>query len=77
MATNLTALRDEANDACEVFEYLDALRESGVTNMLGAGPYVQEAFGYDAELARDLVLSWISTFDEAVTALERAIMATR
>ena len=31
----------------EVFEYLDALRESGVTNMFGATPYLMEEFGFD------------------------------
>lgn len=26
----------------DVFYYLDALRESGVTNMFGAGPYLEK-----------------------------------
>ena len=29
----------------EMLEYLDDLRESGETNMFGAGPYVQREFG--------------------------------
>lgn len=45
-----------------VFEYLDALRESGTINMFGAGPYVQEAFGLDRRDARDLVIEWMETF---------------
>ena len=28
------------------FDYLDALRESGVTNMYGAVPYLQQEFPY-------------------------------
>ncbi len=31
----------------EVYEYLDNLRESGVTNMFGAGVYIQTEFGVD------------------------------
>ena len=34
-------------DKAEVFDYLDILRESGVTNMFGATPYIQEEFGVD------------------------------
>ncbi len=28
----------------EVYQFLDNLRESGVTNMFGAGPYIQQEF---------------------------------
>jgi len=47
-----------------VFTFLDDLRESGITNMFGSGPYVQEAFGIDRYEARDLVLEWMKTFNE-------------
>jgi hypothetical protein len=46
----------------EVFEYLDELRESGDTNMYGAGPYVQESFGVGRREAKSLVLEWMQTF---------------
>lgn len=45
-------------------EFLDELRESGVTNMFGAGPYVQEEFGVDRREARGIVLYWMETFEE-------------
>ena len=45
-----------------LFEYLDALRDSGVTNMFGAGPYLQEAFGLSRWEAKDVVLAWMQTF---------------
>jgi hypothetical protein len=45
-----------------LFEYLDALRDSGVTNMFGAGPYLQEAFGLSRYEAKDVVLAWMQTF---------------
>ena len=47
-----------------LFEYLDALRDSGVTNMFGAGPYLQEAFGLSRYEAKDVVLAWMETFHD-------------
>ena len=51
-------------DKTEVFEFLDALRQSGITNMFGAGPYVEDTFGCDRRDARALVLEWMETFSE-------------
>ena len=51
-------------DKQEVFEFLDELRESGAINMFGAGPYVEEQFGYDRRDARALVIEWMETFSE-------------
>ena len=48
----------------EVFVYLDGLRESGITNMFGAGPYIQTEFEIDNNEARELVLEWMKTFEE-------------
>lgn len=48
----------------EVFEYLDALRQSGVTNMFGAAPYVEKEFGLGRNAARKLVVAWMDTFNE-------------
>lgn len=48
----------------EYFEYLDVLRESGVTNMFGAGFYLQEEFGLDRYEARDILTKWMQTFGE-------------
>jgi len=48
----------------EYFEYLDDLRESGVTNMFGAAPYLQEAFGLSRYEARVVLLKWMETFNE-------------
>lgn len=41
------------------YRYLDGLRESGVTNMFGAGPYLQDEFGVDRKEAREIVLAWM------------------
>ena len=51
-------------DREEMFEFLDDLRESGETNMFGAGPYVQEAFGLSRSDARKVVIEWMGTFSE-------------
>ncbi len=48
----------------EYFEYLDVLRESGATNMFGAGPYIQNEFGLDRHKAREVVLAWMGSFSE-------------
>ncbi len=45
-------------------EYLDRLRESGVTNMFGAAPYLQEEFGLDRKEARAILLEWMHSFDK-------------
>lgn len=46
----------------EILEYLDRLRESGVTNMYGAGPYLVEQFEFDRKLADGLLGLWMNTF---------------
>ena len=62
----------EENALAEKFDYLDDLRESGVTNMYGAGPYVQEEFGLDRKEARDVVIAWMRTFSNEHDAGTRA-----
>lgn len=47
----------------EHLEYLDVLRASGATNMFGAAPYLQEAFGLDRTEARKVLVYWMETFD--------------
>jgi hypothetical protein len=45
-------------------EYLDNLRESGETNMFGAGQYVMDEFGIDKREAREVVMEWMRTFKD-------------
>ncbi len=43
--------------------YLDELRESGVTNMLGARPYLMVEFAeLESDIAGKIVSYWIKTF---------------
>ena len=44
--------------------YLDELRESGVTNMFGAGAYVQQMFCVSEKEANTIVKYWMQTFTE-------------
>ena len=46
----------------EHLEYLDVLRQSGATNMWGAGPYVEEEFGVTHKAAIEIVFYWMKTF---------------
>ena len=48
----------------EVFEFLEDLRESGTTNMFGAGPYVQKKFRMNKHEAKDWVLKWMNSYEE-------------
>jgi hypothetical protein len=53
-----------ANITDEHLEYLDALRESGVTNMFGAGSYVENEFSVSRREARDILMYWMQTFGQ-------------
>jgi hypothetical protein len=47
------------------FDFLDELRESGVTNMFGATPYLRKAFvELNEKDARDILTEWMKTFGE-------------
>ncbi len=43
----------------EHIEFLDELRDSGVTNMFAAGPYLQQEFFVDKYEARDILAQWM------------------
>jgi len=48
----------------EYFDYLVELRDSGVTNMFGAAPFLQEEFGLDRAEARNVLIKWMESFNE-------------
>jgi hypothetical protein len=56
----------------EFFEYLDALRASGVTNMYGAGQYIETAFGVSRRSAVKILVAWMKSFDRDVSPAMRA-----
>lgn len=45
--------------------YLDGLRESGVTNMYGATPYIQSEYPeLTKEQTKGLLMYWLKTFGQ-------------
>lgn len=60
-----TKLLDEYDvPLIEVLEFLDNLRESGVTNMFGASPYIEDSFGTSRKFSQTLLGHWMETFTE-------------
>lgn len=67
----LNAIRP--SDLTGYFEFLDELRESGVTNMFGAAPYLVDHFtGMSITEARTVLAAWSATFSPALPAEDRA-----
>lgn len=50
-------LKQEAQQKYD--NYLELLRQSGVTNMFGAAPYLQQEFGLSRREARDALMHWM------------------
>ena len=46
----------------EHLRFLDALRESGKTNMFGAAPYIADLFEIPMQQARKILTYWMRTF---------------
>jgi hypothetical protein len=42
--------------------YLEALRDSGETNMWGAAPYIQSAFRVSHADSKKILVEWIESF---------------
>lgn len=43
------------------FDYLEELRESGITNMFGAGPFIEDTFGVSPKEAQIILVSWMKS----------------
>jgi hypothetical protein len=46
----------------EAFEFLEELRESGVTNMYGAAPYLAAEFFISNSEAREILGKWMESY---------------
>lgn len=53
------------NKMAQYFTYLDFLRELGVTNMLGASPYLMHQFDIPKAEARNVLLAWMDFKEKA------------
>ena len=50
----------------EYFSYLNDLRDSGQTNMFGAGEYLERDFNLDKREAREILAKWMKSFNENI-----------
>ena len=46
----------------QYFNFLDILRETGITNMFGAPMYLVDEFGLSKYEARDITKEWMEQF---------------
>ena len=46
-----------------IFAFLDELRATGSVNMYAAAPYIQAAFGLPRPRAREILQTWMRSFD--------------
>lgn len=52
------------------YRFLEDLRQSGITNMFGAVPYLQQAFPELSELeAEDVLANWMQNYDKIIDCL--------
>jgi hypothetical protein len=58
----MTSWRSKMEMTEEHRVFLNDLRESGVTNMFGAGSYLEESFDMDRNDARDVLMQWMKSF---------------
>ena len=47
-------------------KFLNELRESGVTNMFGDGPYLISEFGLSRKEARTVLLEWMASYSPSM-----------
>ena len=57
--------------------FLDALRDSGVTNMFGAAPYLQKEFGLEKGEARQVLANWMQSFSESLDEIDNSEYAMK
>ena len=50
-------------DKQQYFNFLDVLRESGITNMFGAPMYLVDEFGLSRFEARTITKEWMEQFE--------------
>tara|TARA_Y100001951_G_scaffold78105_1_gene65635 strand:- start:15 stop:272 length:258 start_codon:yes stop_codon:yes gene_type:complete len=68
---------EKTNEECEIevaynkewiphYIYLESLRQSGVTNMFGASPYLEQARGLSKSEAISVLSSWMENYDALI-----------
>ena len=51
-------------DYRDYYNFLERLRDSGATNMFGAGPYLESAFHLSINAANSILANWMHNYDE-------------
>ena len=57
-------VNEEIDITDEHLEFLDDLRDNGITNMFGAGSYLEEAFDMSGREATYVLQQWMETYGE-------------
>jgi hypothetical protein len=57
-------MRKTTEQEQEVLEFLNIVRITGVTNMFGATPYIEDEFGLDKKESRRLLSLWMKNFND-------------
>lgn len=58
-------MESQSERQAEYFEFLNELRESGITNMFGAAPFLEDEFPeLNRQEARAELSSWMKSFDK-------------
>jgi len=50
-------------DNADYYKYLFDLQQSGRTNMLGAVPFLEDAFELDKNAAKSILLYWMENYE--------------
>ena len=53
------------------YKYLEDLRQSGITNMYGAAPYLQAAFKLTRKEANDILVNWMKNYQEIMEQIKQ------
>lgn len=56
--------QDQEDTMKKYYDYLENLRISGVTNMYGAGEYLERNFGLGRKEAADILSAWMGNYSE-------------
>ena len=61
----------------DMHTFLNDLRDSGVTNMFGAAPYLQKEFGLEKGEARQVLANWMQSFSENLDEIDNSEYAMK
>lgn len=56
--------RKATEQEMEVLSFLNNMRESGLINMFGAAPYIEDTFEVDRKEATRLLMLWMRNFNQ-------------